>query len=621
MKNMFVAILMALTSSVFAEEIPQNNTNYIATIDLTKVENDRVKVTIDVPEVSSETIVYCLPKIVPGTYSIYDFGRFIFEFNAYDKKGNKLKFEPVDVNQYKIFNATQLDKIEYWVDDSYDMTMDNAIFEPAGTNISDNNFMINTFGFIGYMEGMKENDYELIIKKPESFYGATPLKTEKNDQWSDTYHLNNYDHLADSPILYAVADTATKMVGGAEVLIGVYSPNKVITAHQIMENVSEILEAQGEYLGGKLPVDKYAFLFYFTDTAGVSGGMGALEHKNSSVYFLPEVPFEDIAATVRDVCAHEFFHIVTPLNIHSEEIADFNFIVPNMSKHLWLYEGQTEYAAHHAQVKAGLISKEEFLLRMQGKIENSMNYYNDTLAFTTMSENCLEQYKEEYGNVYQKGALINMCLDIELRRLSNGKYGTQELMRDLGKEYGMNKAFLDDELFDKITAMTYPEIGKFFTNYVDGNKSIPYDKYFAYAGIITSPVEYMKIITLGNVSLNYDITDEKSTIVINDLEGSNAFAKDMGYQVGDRLLSINGMSLTTGNGNNTIDLWKSQTKAGDKVIIIVDRKMKNGKLKKVKLKGNAMEVEVEKPRVLLINENATPEQINLRNAWLGGIDN
>jgi len=101
------------------------------------------------------------------------------------------------------------------MDDSCDMTMKNAIFEPAGTNIAVSNFMINTFGFIGYVEGMKENDYELIIKKPEAFYGATPLKTEKNDQWSDTYHLNNYDHLADSPILYAVADTTTKMVGGA----------------------------------------------------------------------------------------------------------------------------------------------------------------------------------------------------------------------------------------------------------------------------------------------------------------------------------------------------------------------------------------------------------------------
>lgn len=97
-----------------------------------------------------------------------------------------------------------------------------------------------------------------------------------------------------------------KMVGGAEVLIGVYSPNKIITAQQIMDNVSEILEAQGKYLGGKLPVDKYAFLFYFTDTASVSG-MGALEHKNSSVYFLPEMPIQDIAETLRDVCAHEFF--------------------------------------------------------------------------------------------------------------------------------------------------------------------------------------------------------------------------------------------------------------------------------------------------------------------------
>ena len=616
MKNIFAALLLLVVAPVFATENANSNTNYTATIDLTKVENDRVKVTIEVPAINSETIVYCIPKIVPGTYSIYDFGRFVFEFTAYDKTGNKLKFEPVDVNQYKIFNATQLGKIEYWIDDSYDMTMDNAIFEPAGTNIAEDNFMINTFGFIGYIEGMKENDYKLIIKKPETFYGATPLKTEKFDKWSDTYHLNNYDHLADSPILYAVADTAMKEVGGAEVLVGVYSPNKIITAQQIMDNVKEILEAQGKYLGGKLPVDKYAFLFYFTDTAGVSGGMGALEHKNSSVYFLPEMPIADIAETLRDVCAHEFFHIVTPLNIHSEEIADFNFIEPNMSKHLWLYEGQTEYAAHHAQVKAGLISQDEFLLRMQGKIETSTAYYNDTLAFTTMSENCLEQYKEEYTNVYQKGALINMCLDIELRRLSNGKYGTQELMRDLGKEYGVNKAFDDDELFDKITKMTYPEIGEFFANYVEGNKSIPYDKYFTYAGVITSPVEYMKIITLGNVSLNYDITPEESKIIISDLEGSNAFAKDMGYQIGDRLLSINGMSLITGHGNNTIDLWKSQTKAGDKVVIVVERKMKNGKLKNVKLKGNAMEVEVEKPRNLVVDENATQKQINLRNAWL-----
>ncbi len=261
---------------------------------------------------------------------------------------------------------------------------------------------------------MKENDFELTIKKPENFYGSTPLISKFSNASSDMFYIDNYDNLADSSILYAVADTAIKQVGGAEVLIGIYSPNNLITAKQIMDNVSEILEAQELYLRGILPVDKYAFIFYFTDPAGVSGSFGALEHKNSSVYYLPESTIEEIAPMLRNVCAHEFFYIVTPLTIHSTEISDFDFIHPNMSKHLWLYEGQTEYAAHHAQVKAGLISTVEFLSRMQEKIQNSTNYYLDTLPFTLMSENCLETYKEQYGNVYEKGALIIMCLDIEL---------------------------------------------------------------------------------------------------------------------------------------------------------------------------------------------------------------
>ena len=615
MRN-FLLLLLGLSGIAARATEPTSNI-YTATIDLTVVENDRVKVTIDVPEITSDNIFYCIPKIVPGTYNIYDFGRFVFDFKAYNENGAALKVEPVDVNRYKIFNATTLKKIEYWIDDTYDMTGDNPIFEPAGTNIAPDNFVVNTFGFIGYLDGMKENDYELIIKKPSGFYGSTPLKAKSVGTNLDKFHLDDYDHLADSPLLYAVPDTASTMVGNAQVLIGVYSPNKVITAKQIMDNVSEILAAQGEYLGGKLPVDKYAFLLYFTDTTGVSGGMGALEHKNSSVYFLPETEIENIAPMLRDVCAHEFFHVVTPLAIHSREIADFNFIEPKMSKHLWLYEGQTEYAAHHAQVKAGLITHEEFISRMQGKIENSTSYYNDTLPFTTMSLGCLDIYHEEYGNVYQKGALINMCLDIELRQLSKGKYGTQELMRDLGKEFGANKAFNDDELFDKITKMTYPEIRTFFTTYVEGDTPIPYETYLKKAGISLSPEGTMEVISMGNISMNYNITAESSTIFIENLEGSNSFAKDMGYKVGDKFLSINGQSLTAGNADRAINAWKQTTQAGDKVVVMVERKLENGKVKKVKLKGNAITVKVPMPRILMLDEQATPDQLAFRKAWLG----
>src|SRR5690348_12364422 len=78
---------------------------YKVAIDLTNVVNDRVKVVVEVPPVQTDIAVYCLPKMVPGTYSIYDFGRFIAEIKAFDANGNALKIVPKNVNEFEISNA------------------------------------------------------------------------------------------------------------------------------------------------------------------------------------------------------------------------------------------------------------------------------------------------------------------------------------------------------------------------------------------------------------------------------------------------------------------------------------------------------------------------------------
>jgi predicted ATP-grasp superfamily ATP-dependent carboligase len=85
MRN-FLLLLLGLSGIAARATEPTSNI-YTATIDLTVVENDRVKVTIDVPEITSDNIFYCIPKIVPGTYNIYDFGRFVFDFKAYNENG------------------------------------------------------------------------------------------------------------------------------------------------------------------------------------------------------------------------------------------------------------------------------------------------------------------------------------------------------------------------------------------------------------------------------------------------------------------------------------------------------------------------------------------------------
>lgn len=70
--------------------------------------------------------------------------------------------------------------------------------------------------------------------------------------------------------------------------------------------MERFLVAATKYLGGRLPVDKYAFIFYFNGEQNVPAE-GALEHNYSSFYTLPESPQQQIAPLLLDIAAHEFF--------------------------------------------------------------------------------------------------------------------------------------------------------------------------------------------------------------------------------------------------------------------------------------------------------------------------
>lgn len=613
MKNRALAgllIAFGIWNSVSAQK------GYQYTIDLTHVVDDRVKVTIVPPAQSTDQAEFQMPKIVPGTYAISDFGRFVTGFEATDAAGTPLPVDYIDQNRWLIRGAKGMKQISYWVDDTWDFKgAGPKIFEPGGTNIeADKNFMVNTFGFCGYLEGQKEVPFEVIVKKPDGFYGSTALVATKTGATEDTYLVSDYSRLADSPMMYCMPDTAWQNVGGANVLVSVFSPNKKVSAKAIMRDISEIMAAQKEYLGGKLPVEKYAFLIYLTAGGSGSGGMGALEHSYSSMYFMPETNEEAAGRMMRDVAAHEFFHIVTPLSIHSEEIQYFDFIDPKVSMHLWLYEGLTEYAAGHVQVKQGLITKDQYFRIVQQKITMA-NFMNDTVPFTVMSAGCLDKYKSQYINVYQKGALIGLCLDIQLRKLSGGKMGTQELMRELAKSYGKDKPFKDNELFDKIVSLTYPEIGTFFKKYVAGSTPIPYAEILAMAGLRLEPIANRETISLGKIDLKPNRTTGR--MQITDVSAMNKFGESMGFMEGDELVSLDAKPLTVETWEETWNAYQGSHKEGDKVKMVVARPDGKGAYVQKALKAKAFGIKIKGMNVVSIDPAATPDQIAVRKSWLG----
>ncbi|WP_396146550.1 peptidase M61 [Flavobacterium sp.] len=547
MKKIILGVAIAtLFISYQATAQSKKNQKVEVTIDLNVVKEDKVQVTVLAPTITEKEIVYNLPKIIPGTYSVDDYGKFIDDLKAMDSKGNELEVTKLDEDSWQIKNANKLSKVTYWVNDTFDIEgnggFGKGVFSPAGTNIMEGkNFLINNHGFVGYFTNKKDLNYTLTITHPETLFGATSLVDTDSSTTSDVFSVARYNDLVDNPIMYSAPNYITFNVEGMEILFSVYSPTGTHTAKDLSADLEKCMRAQKKFLGPINSNKRYTVLLYLSDMNGKDAkGFGALEHNSSTSVVFPEMmPNAALGKQIIDVVSHEFFHIVTPLGVHSNEIHYFDFNDPKMSQHLWMYEGVTEYFANLFQVNQGLITEEAFYKRMIGKIKGSKRQ-NDTMPFTVMSENVLvSPYKDQYLNVYEKGALIGMCIDIIIREKSNGERGILDLMQKLTNEFGPLRPFNDKDLFAKITDLTYPEVGAFLNTYVAGPTPINYDDYFAKMGIAKTKIKKAvnPFINKKSAGITGGSNKEIKVKTNNDL---SPFLTSLGLKGDDIISAING---------------------------------------------------------------------------------
>ncbi|MEZ4809563.1 MAG: peptidase M61 [Allomuricauda sp.] len=611
----------------------KNLTNDLATdnpisaqLDLVHIQEDKVSVTIDPGRFVQDTVIYRLPRVVQGTYSVSDFGKYIDNLKALDYQGNPLDVKKLDTNTWRISNAKNLDKVSYLVNDTFDEEIRGGIgeevpFSPSGTNIEPGQVMLNLHGFVGYFDSLKRNTYQISITSPANFHYSSPLqeikstKSEDGTTQNSVFLANRYFDVTDNPMMFGETDIEEFMVGDIKIVLSVFSPNKVHKASQIKETVVEMMRAQKKYLGDLNSTPRYDILLYLSDTEkkGSPKGFGALEHHTSTVVVLPEqMQPEALAESMIDVVAHEFFHIVTPLSVHSEDVHYFDYNNPTFSKHLWLYEGVTEYFAQHFQVYEGLIGPEEFYSRITQKINTSRSHYNDAMSFTHMSENILESpYKENYGDVYMKGALIGMCVDILMRENSGGHRSLRSLLGELSVKYGKDKPFEDDALISEITEMTYPEVGEFLNTYVVGDTPIDYGQILGKVGLYfaEAQVETNYIQNAGKLIVEGD--PERGSIKFNELVADNSFWNDNGAKPNDLFKSVNGIEVSLANANQVfgeVYAWKP----GKEVDVVL---LRDGE--EISIKTTATQ-SYTKAETLVENPDATDAQKELRKAWLKG---
>ncbi|MBO2033746.1 peptidase M61 [Siccationidurans ginsengisoli] len=499
MRRASIALLLGLVACKIASPLspgPGATGSYRYEVDLRYLDQQRLRVRVTVPSVQAGPAVFVIPKVVPGIYGVQNFGQYVRDVVAFDRQNRPLTVVRQDTNTWTIAETRRLHHLTYsvaptWAEFRTGKGQRPVFYRSAGSSYHpDSAFVLNYNTFVGYLEGQPARSYQVRFTKPLGLYGASYLTPEALNDTIDRVRAPTYRELVDAPVLYARPDTAWLRLGKTRVLVALYAGvHQPPYAPAVARSLRTMLEAQQAYLGGTLPVEKYAFLLYHrTQGAADRSVSDGLEHSHSTLCLLESPGVGDLNEFVRGIAAHEFFHTVTPLHMHSEEIEHYDFRHPAFSEHLWLYEGLTEYETIHMPIREKLETLPEFIKVLEAKAQ-AMSKFNDTLALTRLSRQVATR-QDQFFNFYLKGALFNLCLDIRLRELSGGRLGTQELTQHLLHRYGPHQPFRDTQLFDVLTQLTYPSMRAFFRDYLEDGRSLPLRETLAKVGLEYDPATH-----------------------------------------------------------------------------------------------------------------------------------
>lgn len=594
--------LIILSCSVFSDKADSQNTRdaLYYEVDLNNRDDDTFDVTLYVNNLTSDNNIYQFAASAPGTYRTMDMGRFVRRFYALNSKGDTLQTEQISTNQWRLYDPINTNRIIYEIAETWDTPVDsNSIYVMCGTSLEKDHTLINGQAVFGFPKGMQQRPVEVKLIYPDEWLSGTALHRTQNG----TFRASDYDRLVDSPILLGKLTKAETDVDGTLIDVYAYSKNDMIKAAEIMNSVHDILKASNEFLDG-LPVEHYTFLFHFENKN--TFGAGAWEHNYSSIYTFPEAPIETmIKYGLPGTMAHEFFHIITPLHIHSERVAQFNFENPQPSEHLWLYEGTTEWAAKIMQLRSGLITPEEYLGILSRKL-NASDRIDPEYSLSELSLNSFSvKGQKEYGDIYMRGALTAGLLDLRLLQLSDGKRGLREVILELIDTYGVNKSFDEKTFFQTLTKMTYPEIADFFNKYIKNSEALPLEEYYSWVGI-----KYLPSLNTGapDTTFGWTLTaDEENRLIFKEVDEQ---AQAMGIHNQDILLTINGQEISMKNIREIYnDLKSAPFDESFDITIEHDDAVRELKIKKI------VKTKIEKHVFELMPEPTTQQQ-KLREIWL-----
>jgi predicted metalloprotease with PDZ domain len=129
--------------------------------------------------------------------------------------------------------------------------------------------------------------------------------------------------------------------------------------------------------------------------------------------------------------------------IRPDALGPFDYTKENHTKLLWVAEGITEYYGQLMLRRAGLISDDAYLAHIASQIQDMQETPGrEVMSAEDASFNAwIKEYRPDENSInseisyYDKGELLGMLLDLEIRRRSNNAKSLDDVMRMLYTDF------------------------------------------------------------------------------------------------------------------------------------------------------------------------------------------
>lgn len=598
------------------------------------------EVTLTLKQWSEPVLTLHLPVWTPGSYLVREYGRHLQDFEA-QGDGQPLPWRKISKNQWQVQVDPDVDSTgsadSRGVRGSVDRspmdrsTPDRSTPErsPKGRSTTDGTFpaqitlryrvfandltvrtnhldathgYFNPAALLLYSPAWRDRPHSITLELPQPHWQiATPLAPSPTDP--RTFNAPDYDTLVDSPFEVGEQRVIPFEALGKPHEWVIWGPGPVPT-EQLVADTQKIIEAEAEIFGG-VPYDRYLFLLHLS-----ASGFGGLEHKNCCSLNYPRLGLQSRESYGRflRLVAHEFFHLWNVKRIRPKALETFDYDQENYTPSLWFCEGVTSYYDRVIPHRAGLTTSQEFLDLLSQDITRLQTTPGRQVQ--PLSESSFDAWiklyrREAHSNnnqisYYLKGELVAWLLDLIIRAEHQNQRSFDQVLQRLWREFGQPEVgYTEAQLQQILEEVAGCDLTEFLDLALHSTAELPFDR-------VLHPFGLRLEATAANLPfLGLTIADNRGQTLVQFVQ-QNSPAQRAGLEPGDEILALDGFRV----GLQLDDRLRYYA-PGDTISLTV--------FHQDALQTHTLTLDPPQANTyrLVPLDNASPEQVALRQGWLG----